>query len=87
MTKDDIIGMALKADCLDEQHYGSMWADKLEQFATLVAAAERKACADLCEELWRKGGWDYNAGYAADKIRARGLHNMNKEAEDNGEIL
>jgi len=33
---------------------------------------EREACAKLCDDLWRKGGWDHNAGYAADKIRLRG---------------
>jgi len=42
MTRDDIIRMAHEADCLDEQHYGSVWANKLEQFANLVAAAERE---------------------------------------------
>jgi hypothetical protein len=34
-------------------------------------AQEREACAKVCDELWRKGGWEHNAGYAADKIRAR----------------
>lgn len=38
MTRDDIIRMAHKASVLDEQHYGSLWADKLEHFANLVAA-------------------------------------------------
>jgi hypothetical protein len=37
--------MARETDCLDDQHYGSVWADKLERFAALVAAAEREACA------------------------------------------
>jgi hypothetical protein len=42
----------------------------LTTFAELVAAKERARCAFLCDELWRKGGWDHNAGYAADRIRA-----------------
>jgi hypothetical protein len=55
MTKDDIIRMARETDCLDDQHYGSMWADKLELFANLVAAAERDRlksaaeCFRMCE--------------------------------------
>jgi hypothetical protein len=70
MNRDDIIRMAHEADCLDEQHYGSVWANKLEQFANLVAAAEREACAKLCEEdglLWGKK-------YAI-AIRARSVNN------------
>jgi hypothetical protein len=47
MTRDDIIRMARETDCLDDQHYGSVWADKLERFANLVAAAEREACASI----------------------------------------
>jgi hypothetical protein len=49
MTRDDIIRMARETDCLDDQHYGSVWADKLERFAALVAAAEREACAKVCD--------------------------------------
>jgi hypothetical protein len=39
MTKD--IDLAHEADCLDESHYGFLWAEKLTRFAALVAAAER----------------------------------------------
>jgi hypothetical protein len=45
MNRDDIIRLAREADCLDPQHYGSAWADKLERFAALVAAAEREKVA------------------------------------------
>ena len=38
MNRDDIIRMAHEADCLDDQHYGTVWANKLERFAALVAA-------------------------------------------------
>jgi hypothetical protein len=67
MNRDDFIRMAHEADCLDEQHYGSVWANKLEQFANLVAAAEREACAKLCEEDGLLWGKKY-----AEAIRARG---------------
>jgi hypothetical protein len=48
MTRDDIIRMAKEAG------YGlslsDMHAPALERFAALVAAAEREACAGICEE-------------------------------------
>jgi hypothetical protein len=59
--------MARETDCLDDQHYGSVWADKLERFAALVAAAEREACAKVCEEPWQGHPYDI-----AKQIRARG---------------
>lgn len=79
MTRDDIVRMAREAgfragyielynsdpspfvapcsatDCLPE----------LERFANLVAAAEREACARICDE-------EYEAGDCATAIRARG---------------
>jgi hypothetical protein len=53
MTRDDIIRMAREAGF-------SEWAVRtpqdLERFATLVAAAEREACAKVCEgEIWIEG--------------------------------
>lgn len=47
MNRDDIIRLAHEADCLDNQHYGTVWANKLEHFAKLVAAAERESCERL----------------------------------------
>ena len=49
MTRNDIIRIAHEADCLDAQHYGSVWADRLLRFAILVAATEREACAKVCD--------------------------------------
>ena len=51
MNRDDIIRMAHEADCLDDQHYGTVWANKLERFAHLVAAAEREALRKRLERL------------------------------------
>lgn len=42
---------------------------KLQRFAALAIAAEREACAKLCEEHWRNNG---NAMECADAIRTRG---------------
>lgn len=42
MTRDEIIRMAHEADCLDTQHYGTIWMEKLVRFAELISAAERE---------------------------------------------
>jgi hypothetical protein len=67
MNREDIIRMAREAGLAygsDEKPLGSV-----TRFAALVAAAERKACAEVCEEM----DWCYDdrAEYAA-AIRARG---------------
>ena len=49
MTRDDIIRMALDAGIL----WSTDQAATLERFAALVAAAEREACAKLCETEMR----------------------------------
>ena len=64
MNRDDIIRMAHEADCLDTQHYGTIWADKLICFAQLVAAAEREACIRALEAN--------EQFYCRDTIQARG---------------
>jgi len=69
MTQDDII---LIADASGISYYG-MGKDRdkfvhyLERFAALVAAAEREACAKVCEVQG-----DYDWQQYADAIRARG---------------
>ena len=69
MTKDEII---LMADASGLSFYG-MGKDRekflhyLEAFATLVVAAEREACAKVCEV---QGDYDWQQYAAA--IRARG---------------
>ena len=69
MTRDDIMRMARETDCLDDQHYGSVWADKLERFANLIAAAEREECAKVAEQAGIDG---YGTLAAALLIRERG---------------
>jgi hypothetical protein len=48
MNRDDIIRMAQEADVwiVGQEPYQA----QLERFASLVAAHEREACAELCEE-------------------------------------
>jgi len=69
MNEDDII---LMADASGIAYYG-MNKDRekfiyyLEAFANLVAAAEREACAKVCEAQDEYGWQQY-----ADAVRARG---------------
>lgn len=51
MNRDDIIRMAREANGEEAWSGGVEWTwEELERFANLVAAAEREACAKLCEE-------------------------------------
>ena len=81
MTRDDIIRMALESGLQSvKEHWGTVYravgASNLERFANLVAAAEREACAKVCDA--DAHSWPYPShGNAAAKlcaqaIRARG---------------
>jgi hypothetical protein len=75
VTREEIIRMAKEAGYL-------AWHidPRAERFSALIAAAEREACAKVCEEYrdeWLKGRGRYEfmgegADYLADFIRARG---------------
>ena len=47
------------------------FSDSFERFATLVRAAEREACAKVCESLWRIDG-QFTADEFAAEVRTRG---------------
>ena len=68
MNRDDIIRMAREA-LLPACHLTHPKA--LVRFAALVAAAEREACAKVCEEL-HASNYGVNGGGYAVIIRARG---------------
>lgn len=88
MNNDDIIRMAKVAERYagefcngigdTEQHH---WFDAYnERFAALVAAAEREACVEVCDNLIRHGNvaevqHRYNQAYehCKDAIRAKGV--------------
>ena len=94
MTRDDIIRLAQEAGLLNQTAPGVIWScpvpsddypDRIERFAALVAAAEREACAKVCEEQIKSymseqyttdplGGFRerFAAGLCAAAIRARG---------------
>ena len=74
MIRDDIIRMAREVWGDDS---GKPWHESalthLEAFAALVAAAEREACAALCDKISDEDGFE--GGYAdrcAFAIRERG---------------
>ena len=76
MTRDEIAVLMNEA-C------GMHWGDEahFQRFAALVAAAEREACAKVCESLWPEMHKYWGPGQAraacddcADAIRARRNH-------------
>jgi len=76
--RDDIIRMAREAgwemdnSCvLEPQVVWYISQGQLELFANLVAAAEREACAQICEE-WLHGEWHNQGVIGAMMIRERG---------------
>jgi hypothetical protein len=75
MTRDDIIKMAREAGATVSSFHGRfvMYPDDIERFAALVAAAEREACARVCDVLsvHPKYASDITK-LAAQAIRARG---------------
>jgi hypothetical protein len=69
MNRDDIIKIALEA--LKHKVDYKVWTlstPHLARFAELVAAAEREACAKVCEEFYSIEGIAQRCAYA---IRAR----------------
>ena len=76
MNREDIIDLGHKAGTLFITQFGvaSVTVEWLENFAALVAAAEREACAKACEarfmgDMTRE---DMEARRCAAAIRARG---------------
>ena len=71
MTRDDIIRIAKQAAEETGTLTPTEWNDPLlERFAALVAAAEREACAKVCDG-WVSSGF-HPATVIAEAIRARG---------------
>ena len=75
MNKEEIIRMAREAgmpEWLQEDWFADPFDSFALKFATLVAAAEREACAALCDKISDDDGFE--GGYAdncAIAIRAR----------------
>ena len=70
MTHDEIIEMAIKAGFVEyelDDGTTSAFDKRYEDFANLVAAKEREACAKMVDHIFKEGGGTYG-----DAIRARG---------------
>ena len=77
MNRDDIIRMAQECYLIGVRpHLDGIYQESLERFANLVAAAEREACARVCDEEKLEACWHEDAhtvaAYLASVIRARG---------------
>jgi hypothetical protein len=72
MTNEDIIRMARETGLWPA--VTDSFPKEMQEFANLVAATEREACARLCEEMASWHGDLVTAAYdsAADAIRKRG---------------
>ena len=80
MTRDEIIRMAREVGIIDfRDEEGSDYVqdvlNDLERFAALVTAAEREACAKLCDDMTTGDrasfDWERGASDCAHAIRAR----------------
>ena len=72
MKRDEIIRMAQEAGIqvqANNSFADDMYISVLYRFAALVAAAEREACAKVCED---EGSVDDLPEHYAEAIRARG---------------
>ncbi len=79
MTRDDIIRLAKEASSESDYDFPNISA--LERFAALVAAAEREACAKVCDhmknDIYNNSQEDTQpmahavANFCAEAIRAR----------------
>ena len=59
MTRDEIIRMAREAGAHEKHLVMYMDFDDLERFAAIVAAAEREACAKLCDSESERGFFNW----------------------------
>ena len=73
MTRDDILRMAHEAGFVLSSNATDEAMGRFERFAALAAAAEREACAQVCEARYMgdNNREDMEAKRCAEAIRAR----------------
>jgi hypothetical protein len=71
MTQDEIICFAIQCRLVTTGNRDGLYMDALTEFAKLVAAKEREACAKIVEDS-PSYDWHKFACEAAAAIRARG---------------
>jgi hypothetical protein len=80
MTRDELRGLVQEADIDWHKNWNDDGSNRLEHLAALiaarVAAAEREACAEVCDAIFKKNeeehDWLWAAWNCAAAIRARG---------------
>ena len=79
MTRDDIMRMAREAWLMDKHDCSDDWFVRADideknifEFAALVAAAEREACAKVAESFDPNMRWSNYGVHIANTIRATG---------------
>jgi hypothetical protein len=88
MNRDEIIRIAREAGISKPWDQEPVKWETLERFANLVAAAEREACAKMCEAEGERvdASW-VSCAFAIRERGAPALAKLNQAAEDNGEPL
>ena len=74
MTKEEIIELVMQIGGCDRPEENSPALKMFVTFAKLVAAAEREACAKMCDYVYDNIVTDEHIKAMAFKIRARGNH-------------
>jgi len=67
MTRDEIVQIAWDVGLLMRSHQSQDEPTKLERFAERIAAAEREACAQVCDRIT----WSNEGKFFATAIRQR----------------
>lgn len=72
MTQDDVIQMAHIAGLTHYVEQHSLFGARIFKLAQLVAAKEREACADVCDQFDSENPFIGQAQAVANAIRERG---------------
>ena len=80
MTQDDVIEMAREAGLFYMDYIRVDSMKQLEDFANLVAAKEREACAKVCDEVGEHPS--LTPQHCAESIRARGEQALAQPEQD-----
>ncbi len=83
MTQDDIIRMAREAGAQVAHHdLVEYWNPTLERFAALVAAAEREACAQVCDAEAKRALWNWENDISGNKPFWNGAEQLTSGCAD-----